>query len=206
MPNATAIYPLRNGKDVFSDEKIFPGGSNRKKTLVTRMAHERNSPSCLLVAPKHPVQVHVWGVFGWRGVGPLKLVQGSLNAQKYRETIINDIEAIGHRLVPRHRDWVFVQDQAPPHRAQATKALLAEKGVQVLDWPGNSPDLNPIENLWAHVMRSMPRKLPRNANDLFQQVQRIWHAIPLRVIRNLILSMPRRLAAVKEAQGGPTSY
>ena len=42
---------------------------------------------------------------------------------------------------------IFVHDGAPRHRRKAVKQFLKQKAVQVLDWPGNSPELNPIENL-----------------------------------------------------------
>ena len=48
---------------------------------------------------------------------------------------------------------VFMHDGIPCHEAKSVKSFLREKNVDILDWPGNSPDLNPIENLW-HVMKN----------------------------------------------------
>ncbi len=46
-------------------------------------------------------------------------------------------------------DFIFQQGLAPAHTAKSTKSWLNDHGVCVLDWPANSPDLNPVENLWG---------------------------------------------------------
>ncbi len=55
-------------------------------------------------------------------------------------------------------DFIFQQDLAPAHTTKSTKSWLNDRGVDVLDWPANSPDLNPIENLWGIVKWKMRNK------------------------------------------------
>ncbi len=52
-------------------------------------------------------------------------------------------------------DFIFQQDLAPAHSAKATSTWFKDHGIPVLNWPANSPDLNPIENLWGIVKRKM---------------------------------------------------
>ncbi len=60
----------------------------------------------------------------------------------------------------RDADYIFQQDLAPAHTAKGTKRWFNDLGVTVLDWPANSPDLNPIDNLWGIVKRKMRQWRP----------------------------------------------
>ncbi|KAI2662348.1 Transposable element Tcb2 transposase [Labeo rohita] len=97
------------------------------------------------------------------------------------------------------------QDLAPAHTAKSTKRWLNDHGVGVLDWPANSPDLNPIENLWGIVKRKMRNKRPKNADELKATVKETWASIPPQQCHRLITSMPRRIEAVNKAKGAPTN-
>lgn len=79
---------------------------------------------------------------------------------------------MGDRCVGPRQPWIFMQDLAPPHNARTTRELLAGKKVRVLDWAGNSRDLNPIEHVWAYVARRLPRTLPGDTEDLWARVQK----------------------------------
>ncbi len=79
-------------------------------------------------------------------------------------------------------------------------------GVTVLDWPANSPDLNPIENLWGIVKRKMRDNRPNNADDLKAAIKATWASIPPQQCHKLITSMPRQIEAVIKAKGAPTKY
>ncbi len=103
-------------------------------------------------------------------------------------------------------DFIFQQDLAPAHSAKGTKSWFNDHGVTVLDWPANSPDLTPIENLWGIVKRKMRDTRPNNADDLKATVKETWASIPLQQCHKLITSMPRRIEAVIKAKGAPTKY
>ncbi len=92
-----------------------------------------------------------------------------------------------------------------PH-CQRHQTLVQWQCVTVLDWPANSPDLNPIENLWGIVKRTMTDTRPNNADDLKAAIKAIWASITPELCHRLIASMPRRADAVIHAKGGPTKY
>ncbi len=103
-------------------------------------------------------------------------------------------------------DIIFQQDLAPAHTAKGTKSWFNDHGVTVLDWPANSLDLNPTENLWGIVKRKMRDTRPNNADDLKATVKETWASIPPQQCHKLITSMPRRIEAVIKAKGAPTKY
>ncbi len=74
-------------------------------------------------------------------------------------------------------DFIFQQDLAPAHTTKSTKGWLNDHGIGVLDWPANSPDLNPVENLWGIVKRKMRNKRPENADELKATIKETWASI-----------------------------
>ncbi len=105
------------------------------------------------------------------------------------------------------RCWFhFPAGLAPAHTANSTKSWFNDHGATVLDWPANSPDLNPIENLWGIVKRKLRDTRPNNADDLKTAIKATWASITPEQCQRLIASMPRYIDAVIHAKGGPTKY
>ena len=77
-----------------------------------------------------------------------------------------------------------------------------------MDWPPQSPDLNPIEHLWQTLKYQlrMYSKPPESVAELWERVQDEWNKIPVETVQNLIDSMPKRINAVLKARGGYTKY
>ncbi len=98
-------------------------------------------------------------------------------------------------------DFIFQQDLEPAHTAKGTKSWLNDHSVTVLDWPPNSPDLKPIENL---VKRKMKDTRPINADDLKASIKVTWASITPEQCHRLIVSMPRRIDAVMQKEAQPS--
>lgn len=105
---------------------------------------------------------------------------------------------------------IFQDDNAPIHTAQIIKAWYEEHDTDFhhLDWPAQSPDLNIIEPLWstleARVRSVFPP--PSSLKALEKVLIDEWYKIPIETIRKLYDSIPRRILAVLNANGGPTPY
>ena len=84
------------------------------------------------------------------------------------------------------------------------KKWIGNNGIQLLDWPAQSPDLNPIENLWREVERRLAGQKYQKPHELFHAVQQIWESLSHELIKKLIESMTRRCAAVIKAKGFST--
>ena len=100
-------------------------------------------------------------------------------------------------------DFIFQQDNDPKHRANIVKKYMANKGLNVMEWPSYSPDLNPIENLWSLFGRQMADRKPSNEDELFDILMHGWNQISTDLLRSLVQSMPRRCQAVIDSRGYP---
>ncbi len=192
-------------KVLFSDESKFCISFGNQGPRVWRKGGEAHSPSCLKSSVKFPQSVMIWGAMSSAGVGPLCFLKTNVTAPVYQE-ILELFKLPSADQLFKDADLISQQDLAPAHTAKSTKSWLNDHGVGVLDWPANSPDLNPIENIWGIVKRKMRNKRPKNADELNATVKETWASIPPQQCHKLITSMPRRIEAVIKAKGAPTKY
>ncbi|GFV31211.1 putative transposase like protein [Trichonephila clavipes] len=71
-----------------------------------------------------------------------------------------------------------MQDGAPYHTARFIKAFLAEQNIPLLDWPGNSPDMNSIENIWELMKREVAKDVITNKTQLLEIINQVWNHPP----------------------------
>ncbi len=192
-------------KVLFSDESKFCISFGNQGPRVWRKGGEAHSPSCMKSSVKFPQSVMIWGAMSSAGVGPLCFLKTNITAPVYQEILEHFMLPTADQLF-KDADFIFQQDLAPAHTAKSTKSWLNDHGVGVLDRPANSPDLNPIENLWGIVKRKMRNKRPKNADELKATVKETCASIPPQQCHKLITSMPRRIEAVIRAKGAPTKY
>jgi hypothetical protein len=102
--------------------------------------------------------------------------------------------------------FVFQQDNDPKHTSAHVRHYFESKRIKVLEWPSQSPDLNPIEHVWAHMKRCLATKVFKSKNELKEELQNIWDNITPEFCFNLIDSMPRRIEDVLKVKGGHTFY
>jgi hypothetical protein len=143
----------------------------------------------------------VWGAMSYRGTGCLQPLKGNLNAQGYIGIL--EMSAIPSAHLLGYGDNYFFQDDgAPCHRARVVATRKADNNIRCLDWPPQSPDLNPIEHLWMELGVSVHQYQCRNLRDLERSLQQAWDLIPVQKCRKLVRSMPARIQAGIAARGG----
>ncbi len=192
-------------KVLFSDESKFCISFGNQGPRVWRKSGETQNPCCLKSSVKFPQSVMIWAAMSSAGVGPLCFLKSTVNTAIYQEILEHFMLPSADKLYG-DADFIFQQDLAPAHTAKGTKSWFNDHGVTVLDWPANSPDLNPIENLWGIVKRKMRDTRPNNADELKATVKETWASIPPQQCHKLITSMPRRIEAVIKAKGAPAKY
>ncbi len=110
------------------------------------------------------------------------------------------------RALKMGRGWVFQHDNDPKHTAKATKEWLKKKHIKVLEWPSQSPDLKPIENLWRELKVWVTKRQPQNLNDLERICKEEWDKIPPEMCANLVANYKKRLTSVIANKGFATNY
>jgi len=150
----------------------------------------------------------MWGCMAWDGPGFISHIEAGLDAKLYVEILDECIPLTQEYYGIDPQDMVFQQDNDPKHTAKSTGRFLKEQEYNILFFPPNSPDLNPIENLWEHLERELAKypHPPGGIVKLWERIQEVWNDIPPSVCQRLISSMPRRIQAVKKAKGGHTKY
>ncbi len=158
-----------------------------------------------------PIQSQQWsmvvaasccgGVFQLQG--RLVAIEGKMNAAKYRDILDENLLQSAQDLRLGRR-FTFQQDNDPKHTAKITKEWLHNNSVTVLEWPSQSPDLNPIEHLWRDLKMAVHQRLPSNLTDLQRICKEEWQRIPKSRCEKLVVFFPKRLMAVLNQKGAYT--
>lgn len=204
-------------KTVFTDSTYISVGVVGRKWVV-------QDDENIATYDKHPSQIHMYAGVSCYGRTDVMFVTGTtkqkpytpkakgVTAVEYSETVLPLFQKAvqdGYLFgTTNTSNWWFVQDGARPHTAALTKSILhREYGSKwIKDWPPNSADLNPIENVWA-ILKSMLANHNYNSIEEFKAAARkAWHEIPQKHIRACCGSVGRRLRLVAQAKGGHIQY
>lgn len=184
---------------IFSDEKRFCldgienlmyGWSNNNKRHVIMKRHSGGGG------------IMVWAAISPSSKSELVIIEGRLNSQRY-------VEMLESNLLPMMGpEQQYQQDNAPIHVSALTKKWFISKNIPLLPWPARSPDLNIIENVWAHMCKDvyMNGKQYSSINELKIAVLRSWDKIDFDYINTLYSSINKRLLDVIDVKGALIKY
>ena len=163
---------------IFSDEKTFcTDVSWRSK--VYRPYNTRYEPHYVKeIGRSGRITNNYWGAIGRDGpVTPLVRIQGRFNAPAYMRIVRAYVIPMMNRFEADGDPHIFMQDNSRVHTDQRVMALFSRQHFQPMDWPANSPDLNPIENVWSMMENGWPEIHPRTAENLHDVVQDRWYTV-----------------------------
>ncbi|KAG2469087.1 TCB1 transposase, partial [Polypterus senegalus] len=149
--------------------------------------------------------IMLWGCFSEAGTGRLVKIKGKMTAAMYRDILDENLlqSSLDLRL---GRQFIFQQDNDPKHTAKISKEWLQDNSLNVLEWPSQSPDFNPIEHLWRDLKIAAHRRFPSNLMELERCCKEEWAKLAKDRCAKLVTSYSKRLEAVIAAKGASTKY
>lgn len=185
---------------------MFQVTDNQRNRVYRRRGSDALNPRYTTHTVKHPDSVTVWGSFSYFGQGNLFFFLPKnirMNQDNYFELILDKLD----ECMQKCSADVFVQDGAPCHTAKLITNWFSFCNVTLLNpWPSNSPDLNPIENLWAYIKQKLCDRDTSSVARLQATIQNIWDNINPEYFQYLGDSLPTRLQQVKKYQEYPINY
>lgn len=155
--------------------------------------------------PKHPAKVHIWGGISVRGATRVVMFTGIMNAPRYVKILeaglvpfITKYFPDGHKLQ---------QDNDPKHKSNCVKNFFEAKQINWWKTPPESPDLNPIENVWGSLKQFLRSTYkPSNMEELKAGIQQFWLTLTPAVCRKYIGHLHKVMPKVIELEGNPSGY
>ena len=188
---------------LFTDETWVRGGSHGQRFVTVADGEELDYIS----TTEKKTGWMFWGSILGTRKGPCMVWEkawGSITADSYQEHIV----PLVHEFMNQHPGCIFMQDNAPAHRARTTIADLTARGIRIMGWPPYSPDLNPIEHVWQWMKDWIARFYPEKMamDQLHEALYAAWEAVPDAFIESLIRSMQDRVEFVYQRHGSNSKY
>jgi len=209
---------------IWSDECAVQKDSDSRQVWIFRHQNKREKYDPKNVRGRRKgggLSQIIWGCFAGNKLGPIVFINATVNTDVYiaflHENLLPFIDAV---IADGASQVVFQQDNATCHVSKRSREWLAnstmEHGFSIMQWPPNSPNINPIEHLWAHLKHELHQRYPDTKSlcggpdairrTLRERLTEVWRDIGEGVLNGLIDSMPHRVQAVLGAQGWYKDY
>ena len=198
------LFKLHDNFDdaIFSDETTIQLDTNRRRCYRKEGEKPRLKPR-----PKHPTKVHIWGGISKRGATAVCIFEGTMDAVLFCEILQKTLVpflATNYSPPSTHR---FIQDNDPKHTSRIAQEFYSRQGINWWKTPPESPDMNPIENLWHELKEFLRREIkPTTKDQLVHGIHRFWATIDVAKCCRCIRHLKKVLPKVIEVQGNATGY
>ena len=145
--------------------------------------------------------IMLWGCFSAAGTGNLVRVKGVMKKEQYEKILKENLKQYAVKV-----GFVFQHDNDPKNTSYLVKSYLLKAKITTHDWPAQSPDLNPIENLWGELKSRVHARKSSNLQQLEQFAKEEWANIPQDSCLQLVANYPKRLLAIIQQKGHTINY
>ncbi len=191
----------RFGNVIYSDEASIQIETHRLRCYRKKGEKPKPKPR-----PKHPVKVHVWAGISMEGATDIAIFTGIMDAEFY-------VRILERCLVPfvkntfGSREHRFMQDNDPKHVSRRAQRFFEENNINWWRTPPESPDLNPIENMWHELKEFLRAKVkPRNLAQLKAGIKTFWATVTPAKCTKYIRHLDKVIPKVIELKGDATGY
>ena len=196
-------HPVDWRRTLCTDEKVFVLKQHQRRCFAPKGLPRKQ------FRKHHPESLLVWGGISLVGSTDPIFVRGIVDSHRYQQILALGLIPLARRL---RGPWYFQQDNARPHTSASTKAwFTAHPSIPApIEWPANSPDASPIENLWALLQRDVDclSNQPTNLHELEKAVAAAWGARTScqQCMVGLLGSWERRVEELSGNGGAVLSY
>jgi transposase len=189
---------------LWSDHTLFTLGHHGRE-YQQRPPGTASDPKYFEQTERLEGAVWLWGCLCADGLGHAELYDGTLDAARYQSILALNLVKSAHTFWPKGQ-WWYQQDNASPHTAGTSRAWFHNHGVDLIDFPPWSSDLNPAENLWNDLKQRVYAHHPKTMEELERWVVAEWQATDLNFISHICLNLPYRLQLVLAYKGHKIPY
>jgi transposase len=189
---------------LFSDESLFETSQSSGRLVRRSSKSDRYSEKFTSKTKRFPPKLMVWGCFSADGRGSISVLPRN---QMMDSTLY--LKILKQKLKPSmksNRCVYYQQDNSSVHTAKKVQQFFKENKIEVIKWPGNSPDLAPIENCWGYMKKVMEGKDISSISKLKNSINSTWRNLKFPYFKTLAISMPKRLKFIIENNGAMLKY
>ena len=182
---------------VFTDEaSVYFVSPGKQRWVSPGEAYERTKT-------KYSKKLHVWGAFSSKGVIELQTFENNMDSQKYIEILEKSKDQLNELHLNR---YILLCDNDSKHRSGISLDYYIQNDIRLLEWPAYSPDLNPIENIWANIKNKLGARVYNNKDTLEADIKYYWNVYAKDYSEIVVHSMKKRIDACILKGGKRTGY